>query len=61
MSQAIYEDPEVKEMIAAREEGLTAVAFEMSLKGFDDERFQLWRVGRCETRDQGKVEAAGTS
>ena len=45
ISQAVYEDPEVKEMIEAATEGLIATPFEVSLKGFDDERFQLWRVG----------------
>ena len=31
-------------------EGFSAVEFDMSLKGFDDERFELWRVSRQETQ-----------
>jgi hypothetical protein len=32
-------------MIEATAEGLLATPFEVPLKGFDDERFQLWRWG----------------
>lgn len=45
ISQAVYEDPEVREMIDGAGADLVAAPFEVSLKGFDDERFQLWRVG----------------
>jgi adenylate cyclase len=46
ISRAVYDDPEVREMIEGSESTLTANAFEVSLKGFDEERFELWRVGR---------------
>lgn len=49
ISQVVYEDPEVREMIEAAGESLSATPFEVSLKGFDDERFQLWRVARRDT------------
>jgi hypothetical protein len=31
-------------------ENLTATPFEMLLKGFDEERFELWRVSRMAER-----------
>jgi len=42
ISGTVYEDARVRELIESR--GLSAVEFDMSLKGFDDERFELWRV-----------------
>ena len=42
ISRSVYEDAKVRELIGAK--GLSAVECEMSLKGFDDERFELWRV-----------------
>ena len=42
ISRSVYEDAKVREVIEA--EGLEAVEFDMSLKGFEDERFELWRV-----------------
>ena len=42
ISRSVYEDAKVREVIAS--EGLQVVEFDMSLKGFDDERFELWRV-----------------
>jgi class 3 adenylate cyclase len=44
ISGAIYEDPEVRELINAADGPLTAEPFEMMLKGFADERFELLRV-----------------
>jgi class 3 adenylate cyclase len=44
ISGSVYEDAKVRELIEA--EGLAAVEFDMSLKGFEDERFELWRVSR---------------
>jgi class 3 adenylate cyclase len=44
ISRALYDDPEVRELIL--EENLEATPFEMSLKGFQEERFELWRIGR---------------
>ena len=53
ISRSVYEDAKVQEVI--KSEGLTAEEFDMSLKGFDDERFELWRVSHKkaeETQDQ---------
>jgi class 3 adenylate cyclase len=44
ISGSVYEDAKVRELIEA--EGLSAVGFDMLLKGFEDERFELWRVSR---------------
>ena len=44
ISGSVYEDAKVRELIEA--EGLSAIEFDMSLKGFEDERFELWRVSR---------------
>jgi class 3 adenylate cyclase len=53
ISRSVYEDAKVQEVI--KSQGLTAEEFDMSLKGFDDERFELWRVSHKkaeETQDQ---------
>lgn len=42
ISRSVYEDPQVRELIES--EKLPVVEFDISLKGFDDERFELWRV-----------------
>ena len=42
ISQTVYEDKKVRELLESR--GLSAVEFDMALKGFEDERFELWRV-----------------
>jgi hypothetical protein len=44
ISHAIYDDPEVRELIRA--EDLQVAPFEVMLKGFDAERFELWRVSK---------------
>lgn len=44
ISRALYNDPEVESFI--RSEGLTATTFEMKLKGFENEAFELLRVSR---------------
>jgi class 3 adenylate cyclase len=48
ISRSVYEDAKVRELIKSR--GLSAVEFDMSLKGFEDERFELWRVGHEEAQ-----------
>jgi len=42
ISRAVYEDAKVRELMQSQE--LSAVEFDMSLKGFEDEQFELWRV-----------------
>jgi class 3 adenylate cyclase len=44
ISHALYDDPEVRAFLTS--ENLQATPFEMLLKGFQEERFELWRVGR---------------
>jgi len=44
ISRSVYEDAKVQEVIES--ERLSAEEFDMSLKGFEDERFELWRVSR---------------
>jgi class 3 adenylate cyclase len=42
ISRTMYDDPEVVQLL---EEGkFEAMPFDISVKGFDDERFELWRV-----------------
>ena len=49
ISSAVHADPEVAEMIYGAQAELTASQFEVMLKGFDEEQFELWRVapGTC--------------
>jgi len=42
ISRALYDDLEVREFIAS--ENLQATPFEILLKGFQEERFELWRI-----------------
>jgi class 3 adenylate cyclase len=44
ISSAVHADPEVAEMIYGETAELTASQFEVMLKGFDEEQFELWRV-----------------
>jgi class 3 adenylate cyclase len=44
ISHALHDDPEVREFLT--EENLQATPFEMLLKGFQEERFELWRISR---------------
>lgn len=44
ISGSVYEDAKVRELIES--EGLSAIEFDMTLKGFENERFELWRVSR---------------
>jgi class 3 adenylate cyclase len=44
ISSAVRADPEVSEMIECEGAELLAAPFEVMLKGFDEERFELWRV-----------------
>jgi adenylate cyclase len=44
ISRAVHADPEVAEMLYGPDAVLKAEPFEMMLKGFDEESFELWRV-----------------
>lgn len=44
ISRAVYDDPEVRDLVDGPNSELSAAGFEMALKGFDEEQFQLWRV-----------------
>lgn len=46
ISRAIYEDPEFEKLVESGK--FDAAPFDISVKGFDDERFELWRVTRRE-------------
>ncbi len=46
ISDAVHSDPEVAEMLESPSCELTAEPFEVMLKGFDEERFGLWRVSK---------------
>jgi class 3 adenylate cyclase len=47
ISGAIRHDPEVEELLSAPDGQLIAKRFEAQLKGFNEERFDLWRVTRA--------------
>jgi class 3 adenylate cyclase len=47
ISSAVYSDPEVRELLGDPEGGFSANRFEMPLKGFDQEQFELWRVTKA--------------
>ena len=42
ISRAVYEDTQVRELLESKR--LVAAEFDMTLKGFENERFALWRV-----------------
>jgi len=44
ISRSVYEDPKVQELIES--DSFDAVPFDMKLKGFENESFELWRVSR---------------
>lgn len=46
ISAAVYNDPEVRELLNSPEQKLQAEPFVMELKGFDQEQFDLWRIVR---------------
>ena len=46
ISQSVYEDATVRKLLAER--NLEADEFDMSLKGFENERFALWRIKASE-------------
>lgn len=46
VSAAVYDDPGVRELLSDPRSGFVATRFAIPLKGFDNERFELWRVAR---------------
>ena len=44
ISRTVYEDAKVQELIESDQ--FDAEPFDMTLKGFENERFELWRVSR---------------
>jgi class 3 adenylate cyclase len=44
VSTAVYSDPGVRELLSDPSSGFVATRFAIPLKGFDNERFELWRV-----------------
>ena len=46
ISQSVYEDTQVRELLDQKQ--LLADEFDMSLKGFENERFALWRIRASE-------------
>jgi class 3 adenylate cyclase len=44
ISSAVHADTEIADMINSPEAELSATRFEVMLKGFDEEQFELWRV-----------------
>jgi class 3 adenylate cyclase len=44
ISRAVFEDPQVRELVESKQ--LSASEFDMQLKGFENERFALWRVSK---------------
>ena len=44
ISTVVYSDPGVRELLSDAKNGFAAARFEIPLKGFDEERFELWRV-----------------
>lgn len=49
ISSAIYGDPAVRDFLSDPSQGVIATTFEIPLKGFDEEKFTLWRVSRRST------------
>ena len=55
ISRALYDDAEVREFIAA--ENLQATPFAMLLKGFQEERFELWRISKAAANNAEQLAA----
>lgn len=49
ISRALYDDPEIRALVETGELG--ASSFDVELKGFEKERFELWRVARTTKRN----------
>jgi class 3 adenylate cyclase len=53
ISDAIRHDPEVVDLLSTPDSQLAVEPFEAQLRGFDKERFHLWRVTRSPAREDG--------
>jgi class 3 adenylate cyclase len=51
ISTAVYSDPEVRDLLSDPGNGFSATRFEMPLKGFDTEQFELWRLTKVKNVD----------
>ena len=58
ISGSVYDDPEVRALLRSLELDVEVTAFEMPLKGFAEERFALWRIGRTQAPVMGRSTAA---
>jgi adenylate cyclase len=54
ISSNVHADPEVAEMIYGAKAELSAGRFEITLKGFDEEQFELWRVAPLDQTTGGE-------
>jgi class 3 adenylate cyclase len=54
ISRAVFEDPDVQDLFEDPGGSLTAQTFDMTLKGFVDEQFELIRVGKKEAAVLGQ-------
>jgi class 3 adenylate cyclase len=50
VSSAVYADPGVRSFLGETANEVVVRRFEMPLKGFDQEKFELWRVARAQTQ-----------
>jgi class 3 adenylate cyclase len=58
ISSAVYGDPEVRELLRDPRNRIVTSRFQMPLKGFDEEHFELWRV---ESRKSASAETREAS
>src|SRR5438132_631826 len=49
ISSDVYADPGVRAFLGEAANGVAVRRFEMPLKGFDEEKFELWRVARTQS------------
>jgi class 3 adenylate cyclase len=50
IASSVFSDPEVQDLLNYRDISLTCIPFAANLRGFDDEQFELCRVGLTRTR-----------
>lgn len=58
ISQTVQSDPEVQSFLAASSSGVVSAPFRMSLKGFDEESFELIRVSKAPTAVARDIQSA---